>query len=1075
MKPIHPRREAARLKALARYQVLNRPFQSALDNITLLAADLCHTPVAMVSFVDRDRVRLISRKGLAAKSIARKGSYCDHAIRRKDLLVVRDGWSDSRFAECAWLKSKKPLRFYAGVPLLTRQGHALGALAILDRKPRKLSGKEKIGLQALARQALELLESQRRIAELQESARKLRQKLPARQLAEKELEKSRRLLQTIYDALPDGICLADMNFKIRSCNQAVRRILGYEPEELVGQSYAILVSPELLSDPAHLRRQEELLEKGHLEREDYFLKRKNGEVFPASYSMALIKDDQGRPSGLVGTVRDITERKRAEEALRESEERYRTLVETSPDAITMTDFEGRIRMINPQGLQLYRINRMEDVLGQNSFEYISPEVRPRAMQELQEMRQTGRVRNLEYLLLRADGSTFLGEINSTVLHNEAGEPIGLMAVTRDITERRQAEAALRESEERYRILVETSPDAITVTDLEGKILMVNEQALRLYGATRMEEMLGRSAFELIAPADRARAAENLRKTLETGRTRSLEYQLFRRDGSLYPAELNASVLRNAAGQPIGFIGVTRDITERKRLEEARRESERFLANIFASIQDGISILDTEFNILRVNPTIERWYSHTQPLVGKKCYQAYHERKEFCEICPSRRTLETGEADYEIVPKRGPGGEITGWLDLYSFPLLDPARNTITGVIEYVRDITERKRLEAQVQHAQKLESLGILAGGIAHDFNNLLVSILGHAGLAQRRLPGDSPAQSNLLQIETAAHRAADLTKQMLAYSGRGAFLVQPLDLSKLVEEMAHLLEVAISKKVILNYQFASELPAIEADATQLRQVILNLITNASEALGESSGAITVGTGVTQADREYLSETYLDDNLPAGRYVYLEVSDSGCGMDRETQKKIFDPFFTTKFTGRGLGLAMVLGIVRGHKGAIKVSSEPGQGTTFKVLFPCSELPARKVETETLSLDGWRGQGTILVVDDEETVRLVTRAMLEEFGFQVLLASGGREGLELFSQHAHEIVAVLLDITMPGLSGEQTYQEILRHKPQARVILTSGYNEQEATRRFAGQGLAGFVQKPYQSLSLIQKLREVLEA
>ncbi|OGP58891.1 MAG: hypothetical protein A2V67_20660, partial [Deltaproteobacteria bacterium RBG_13_61_14] len=658
---------------------------------------------------------------------------------------------------------------------------------------------------------------------------------------------------------------------------------------------------------------------------------------------------------------------------------------------------------------------------------------------------------------------------------EIGKLIGVIEFARDITERRQAEAALRESEERYRNLVETSPDAITVTDLQGKILMVNPQALKLYGTNRMDEVVGRNALKFIAPQDRERTRENMLKTLKTGRVRSLEYHIFHKDGSFYPVELNASVLRDAAGQPIGFIGITRDITERKRLEEARRESERFLANIFASIQDGISILDTDFNIIRVNPTMEKWYAHNQPLAGKKCYQAYHERKEFCEICPSRRTLETGEAGYEIVPKRGPGGEITGWLDLYSFPLLDPARNTITGVIEYVRDITERKRLEAQVQHAQKLESLGILAGGIAHDFNNLLVSILGHAGLAQRRLPGDSPAQSSLLQIETAARRAADLTKQMLAYSGRGAFLVQPLDLSNLVEEMAHLLEVAISKKVILNYQFASELPAIEADATQLRQVVLNLITNASEALGESSGAITVCTGVTQADREYLSETYLDDNLPGGRYVYLEVSDSGCGMDRETQKKIFDPFFTTKFTGRGLGLAMVLGIMRGHKGAIKVSSEPGQGTTFKVLFPCSELPARKVETETLSLDGWRGQGTILVVDDEETVRLVTRAMLEEFGFTVLLAAGGREGIEIFRQHANQIVVVLLDITMPGLSGEQTYQEILRRKPQARVILTSGYNEQEATRRFAGQGLAGFVQKPYQALSLIQKLREVLEA
>ena len=262
------------------------------------------------------------------------------------------------------------------------------------------------------------------------------------------------------------------------------------------------------------------------------------------------------------------------------------------------------------------------------------------------------------------------------------------------------------------------------------------------------------------------------------------------------------------------------------------------------------------------------------------------------------------------------------------------------VLILVRDITgtkqmaeERLRLEGQLQHAQKLESLGVLAGGIAHDFNNLLTGVLGNAEIALTDLPPEAPARTQLQAISTAAQRAAELTKQMLAYSGKGRFVVQHLNLSTLVEEMANLLEVSISKKAVVSYNFARDLPPIEADATQIRQIIMNLMTNGSEAIGSTSGSISVSTGVMEADRPYLSETYLDEQLPEGCYVYLEVSDTGCGFEAETMGKLFDPFFTTKFTGRGLGLAAVLGIVRGHGGAVKVSSEPARGSTFRVLVP----------------------------------------------------------------------------------------------------------------------------------------------
>ncbi|MCP4713644.1 MAG: response regulator, partial [Deltaproteobacteria bacterium] len=308
-----------------------------------------------------------------------------------------------------------------------------------------------------------------------------------------------------------------------------------------------------------------------------------------------------------------------------------------------------------------------------------------------------------------------------------------------------------------------------------------------------------------------------------------------------------------------------------------------------------------------------------------------------------------------------------------------------------------------------------------------------------------------------------------------GKFVVDALSLTDLVDVMSQILNVSISKKAVLKYNFADNLPAVKADATQMRQIIMNLITNASEAIGDKSGVISISTGAMECDRRYLSETYLDNELPEGIYSYFEVADSGCGMSTETKQKLFDPFYTTKFTGRGLGMSAVLGIVRGHKGVIKVYSELNKGTTFKVLFPSAEEPANNIKAAAEKEAGqWQGSGTILIVDDEETVLAVGRRYLEKRGFSVLTALDGREGVEVFQEHAAEIVCVILDLTMPHMDGEETFREIRRIKGDTRIIMSSGYNEQDITQRFVGKGLAGFIQKPYLSKNLWKKLQEVLE-
>jgi CheY-like chemotaxis protein len=341
-------------------------------------------------------------------------------------------------------------------------------------------------------------------------------------------------------------------------------------------------------------------------------------------------------------------------------------------------------------------------------------------------------------------------------------------------------------------------------------------------------------------------------------------------------------------------------------------------------------------------------------------------------------------------------------------------------------------------------------------------------------LPPESPARARIKMIQKAAHRAAALTNQMLAYTGKESLRIEVLNLSKLVQEMGQLLESAISKKAEIGYDLPEELPPVEADAAQLSQVVMNLITNASEAIGDDPGRISIRTGTMQADRAYLSRTLRDSNLPEGTYVYFEVSDTGCGMEAETLARIFDPFFTTRFTGRGLGLAAVLGIVRSHRGAIELDSVPGLGTRFRVLLPRSQRSYPRSEPEQPAIETWRGSGTILLVDDDEGVRELAHEILTGAGLQVLCACDGHEAVTIFSERADEIHAVLLDRTMPASSGEEVFEEIRRIRSDVPVVLVSGYSKESLAERFAGKNLDGFLHKPFLPATLLLKVRELLE-
>jgi PAS domain S-box-containing protein len=522
-----------------------------------------------------------------------------------------------------------------------------------------------------------------------------------------------------------------------------------------------------------------------------------------------------------------------------------------------------------------------------------------------------------------------------------------------------------------------------------------------------------------------------------------------------------------------------NVLERKRAEEELRESGERYRSLADTAEDFIFLVDRHLKLAYTNPAGLR-------VLGRPAEDAFG--KSLKEIFPGLPTVSEERLTAVLDGERPapierlfsfPGGD--RWLSTRLVPVAD-AEGGVTAVMGISRDITERKRaeeerrkMEAQFQQTQKLESLGLLAGGIAHDFNNILTSLLGNVDLAIDELPSHSQIRPLLVDVQKGGRQAANLSRQMLAYSGQGIFVIEDIDINALVHEMSSLLESAISKKVGLSTELSADLPAVRADATQLRQIVLNLVSNATDAVGDKGGLVRLRTHATDYDSARLEGACTGSKLVEGRYVTIEVTDTGCGMDDETKDKLFEPFFTTKSTGRGLGLAVVQGIVRGHKGAILVDSELGKGTTFKVLLPTLDHPAAPVEARTKEETGSCGTGMILVVDDEEMVREVAGRILERLGFSVLMASDGVEAINIFRERHDEIACVLLDLKMPNMDGKETFDEMRRINDDVPVILCSGFTEQYSTEQFVDGGLAGFIEKPYGREAVRDKLREVLGA
>jgi PAS domain S-box-containing protein len=785
----------------------------------------------------------------------------------------------------------------------------------------------------------------------------------------------------------------------------------------------------------------------------------NGAETPIDHSGAPIRDSQGATVGVVLVFRDITERKKAQEASL----RLAAIVESSDDAIIAHRLDGIITSWNAAAARMFGYSA-EEAVGRNFSIVIPPESREDLVADMERIRRGAPGIFSESTRRRKDGYQFEVATSMSPIRDAEGNVIGVSRISRDITDRRRAEEEHRRSSKQISDILESIQDGFVAIDSNWVFTYVNAEAERVLGKAR-SELVGKNYWEEYPAAREARIGEFLHRA-SAERTPIHFEEFFPELQGWFEAHLYPSV---DGGVAVYF----RNITERKKTQEALRDSEERLRLSAEAAQIGAWSLDLAAGTTRWSPQMENLFG-LAPGAFERSREHFlrlihpEDRNRVMEAI-SRAVDQKSDFDVEYRFLR-PNGE-TGWMLTRGTCRCDDSGAPVS--LEGVAiDITRRKRLEEKMQQSQKLESLGVLAGGIAHDFNNLLVGILGNAGFLMEETPADSPHRPVIENLLQAGERAAHLTRQMLAYSGKGRFVIERLNLEVQVRQILALIAASIPKGVRVDLDFQPDLPPIEGDSGQLQQLIMNLVINGAEAIGSETGVVTVSTRLREIDANYVRDNRAGDTIPPGLYVLLEVHDNGVGMDAATQARIFDPFFTTKFTGRGLGLAAVLGIVRGHKGALTVYSQPGSGTTFKVFLPV--LTAPQPPAAAVSDSEFRGQATILVVDDESVVRNTVKAALERYGYTVILADGGEQAVTILQEAEHAIALALLDMTMPTVSGEETLRRLLSIQPDLPVIATSGYNEVEALRRF-GDGLSGFIQKPFTPRRLAEKIRTVLGA
>ena len=888
-----------------------------------------------------------------------------------------------------------------------------------------------------------------------------------KKIAEAALKESENRFATFMDHLPGSVFMKDEDSRLLYANKFMCDNFGADewlykhPRELPHQKFV-----EKLTQEDQVAFQKGTVEGIHE------ITDKHG----ITHSYRTIKFPifrEGNAPLLGGIALDMSEQVAAEKALREGELKYRTLFEESREAIFITDSHGKIIDLNQAVIDLLGYSR-EELLGTEMQSYhcdLSKQAR-----FFEEIANKGYVRDFEDRLRKKDGMEIDCLFNVATRKNSDGSVQGFQGSVRDVTEQKQAREILRASEENYRTIFNSVNDAIFIHDLNtGDILDVNSKMCEMYGYS-LEEARTLTIFELTDMREpfTQEEGERFREKVLSGRPQIFEWMAKHKDGTPFWVEVNLK--RTVIGGRECVLAVVRDIEERKRAEQELREREAQYRSIFEAATDALIICDFEtMKIVEANPRACTMYGYTyeeltritpRELIHPDYHRIFQERLETLQrtkMPPTDFPVESvsvrKDGSLVYVEVRGTEFEYKGkkyWLSI--------ARD----ISERKRGEEEKRKLEAQLRHVQKMEAIGTLAGGIAHDFNNLLMGIQGRVSLMHIKTDSHSPNQDHLKGIETMVVRGAELTKELLGFARGGKYEVRLTNVNDLVKKTSDMFARA-KKELKINQTYQDNPWTIKVDRNQIEQVLLNLYVNAGHAM-PGGGNITIAT--KNVDLEV--EDAKPFNAKPGKYVRIQVVDTGMGMDEDTKQRIFEPFFTTKELGRGtgLGLSSAYGIIKNHGGYIYVESELNKGSAFSVYLPATEekVPVVKpLPQQSIT----KGEETILLVDDEEMILEVGEKLLDALGYKAVLARSGKEAVEIYEKQKNRIDMVILDMIMSEMGGRETYNRLKELNPQVKVLLSSGYSLDGQAVKILELGCDGFVQKPFNMRTLSQKMREVL--
>ncbi|HUU30032.1 MAG TPA: PAS domain S-box protein [archaeon] len=888
-----------------------------------------------------------------------------------------------------------------------------------------------------------------------------------RKQAEEALQRERDLLDRIMETSPAGIIMVDCHGQITFANPRAEEVLGLSGKDITCRTYndpkwriTDYEGNPFPDDKLPFR----LVMKTGLPVYDirHAIEWPDGRRVLLSINATPMFDSSGALSGMVATVEDITSRVLMEEQLKESEKKYRELYDNAPVGYHELDTKGNIVRVNQTDAELLGYSK-EEMIGRPIKEFIALEDREKSVKGLKlKIKSRKKIEPFERKMVCKDGRVIECLIAENLIIDDQGRVTGLRTTVRDITERKRAEEKLKISEDKYKTLVENIPQKIFLKDSASVYVSCNQNyALDL--KIKAEEIAGKTDFDFHPKelAEKYRADD--KRVIETNKTEEIEEKYIQNGIEFWVQTIKVPV-KDEKGKPVGIMGIFWDITARKKAEEARV----LLETAIGQSAEMIVITDSAGTIEYVNPAFEKITGYTQaealgqtPRLLKSGQQDAAFYQELWE------TIKNGQVWKGHFVNRKKDGTLYHEKATIS-PVFD-AQGKIVNYAAAKRDITQELDMENQLRHAQKMESLGLLAGGVAHDFNNILTTIMGYSSMIKRVEEIPEKYRKRIEEVEKASQRGAEITRQLLTFSRKQPPKFETVNLNDIVSQSLRFLKRTLGANIMIESSLSESLGLVKADNTQIQQILMNLALNSRDAMPEG-GKIRIETSNIEIDKKYLNSHLY---AKPGPHVLLSFTDTGAGMDKATISRIFEPFFTTKPVGQGtgLGLSIIYGIVKNHYGFINVYSEVGKGTIFKVYFPRTEEKEKAKAGAEPAVKG--GKETVLVVDDEEMIVNLVSGILEDYGYKCLTARDGLEGLNIYREKGENIDLVLLDIVMPRMSGPELFREIIRINPRARIVMSSGFSVQNEKDLLAA-GVKAFVPKPYQEKVLARTIREVLD-